>query len=537
MGKYAVDIVGIDTNKLKVLKQNEMCILFKKFKEGDKLAKEELINGNLKLVLSIIKNFNNGKTDMNDLFQVGCIGLVKAVDNFDLDVGVMFSTYAVPLILGEVKRYLRDSNTIRVTRSIRDRAILIMKFKDKFFEENGYEPDIDVICKSLDISEYELREAYDSLIQPMSIYDPIYNDGGDTIYLLDQLENKKDNLNKDELISLRKALTKIKERERRVLVDRYIIGKTQTELASEYGVSQAQISRIEKKALSEESISKMTIPASLEKADDIFKYLSFNAIFDEIIIDANNKLFKKKDLMIVSIDEKVLYREFVDSAIFMVPEYIEKLNYNSVLASSVIIHENVYVIQNNFLNFSNYLYSKIFLLDEVKAGYHERWDEDVNKVYTGDSFTLYNGIIYAVEKNKVSAVSYYDIENPLTIADTVRINKVSYDVTGIDNYAFVNAKFNTDIYISNKITTIGTNAFHEIVNAEGKAYFNVFIPSNVEKIKFGGFYVSDKTLNIYCEAPTKPQNWDYQCFRVSQSHGTGIKLNVYYNESGIPKEE
>lgn len=249
MGKYAVDIVGIDTNKLKVLKQSEMCILFKKFKEGDKLAKEELINGNLKLVLSIIKNFNNGKTDMNDLFQVGCIGLVKAVDNFDLDVGVMFSTYAVPLILGEVKRYLRDSNTIRVTRSIRDRAILIMKFKDKFFEENGYEPDIDVICKSLDISEYELREAYDSLIQPMSIYDPIYNDGGDTIYLLDQLENKKDNLNKDELISLRKALTKIKERERRVLVDRYIIGKTQTELASEYGVSQAQISRIEKNAI------------------------------------------------------------------------------------------------------------------------------------------------------------------------------------------------------------------------------------------------------------------------------------------------
>ena len=297
------------------------------------------------------------------------------------------------------------------------------------------------------------------------------------------------------------------------------------------------VKEIEKKALSEESISKMTIPASLEKADDIFKYLSFNTIFDEIIIDANNKLFKKKDLMIVSIDEKVLYREFVDSAIFMVPEYIEKLSYNSVLASSVIIHENVYVVQNNFLNFNNHLYSKIFLLDEVKAGYYERWDENVNKVYTGDSFTLYNGIIYAVEKNKVSAVSYYDTENPLTIADTVRINRVSYDVTGIDNYAFVNAKFYKDIYIPNKITTIGTNAFHEIVNAEGKDYFNVFIPSSVEKIQFGGFYATAKTLNIYCEAPVKPQGWNNQCFRVSQIHGTGNQLNVYYNQSGIPKEE
>ena len=249
MGKYAVDIVGIDTNKLRVLKQAEMIELFKKFKDGDMFAKEELINGNLKLVLSIIKNYNNGKTDMNDLFQVGCVGLVKAVDNFDLNVGVMFSTYAVPLILGEVKRYLRDSNTIRVTRSIRDRAILIMRFKDKYFEDYGVEPDIDTICESLDITEFELREAYDSLIQPMSIYEPIYNDGGDTIYLLDQLENKKDNLNKDELISLRKALTKIKSRERKVLIDRYIIGKTQTELATEYGVSQAQISRIEKNAI------------------------------------------------------------------------------------------------------------------------------------------------------------------------------------------------------------------------------------------------------------------------------------------------
>ena len=249
MSKYIVDIVGIDTNNLRVLKHSEMNELFIRFNNGDLSAKDELVNGNLKLVLSIIKSYNTGKIDMNDLFQVGCVGLVKAVDNFDLDVGVMFSTYAVPLILGEVKRYIRDTNTLRVTRSIRDRAFIIMKFRDKYIEENGVEPSIDVICESLGITEYELREAYDSLVAPVSIYDPIYNDGGDTIYLLDQLADKKENLDKDELISLRRALTQIKERERNVLIDRYIIGKTQMELASEYGVSQAQISRIEKNAI------------------------------------------------------------------------------------------------------------------------------------------------------------------------------------------------------------------------------------------------------------------------------------------------
>ena len=249
MGKFSVDITGIDTNDIKVLKPSEMNELFIKLKDGDKEAKERLINGNLKLVLSIIKKYNNGKTDMNDLFQVGCVGLIKAIDNFDLSVGVMFSTYAVPLILGEVKRYMRDSNTLRITRSIRDKAFMIMKFKDKYLEENGYEPSVDEITRELNITEFELREAYDSLREPMSIYEPIYNDGGDTIYLLDQLADNKSDTSKDELISLRKALTCIKERERNVLVDRYIIGKTQMELADEYGVSQAQISRIEKNAI------------------------------------------------------------------------------------------------------------------------------------------------------------------------------------------------------------------------------------------------------------------------------------------------
>lgn len=251
MNKYKVDINGIDTNNLKVLNKSEMEELFKKYNEGDERAKDELVQGNLKLVLSIIKGYNNGKNDMNDLFQVGCVGLIKAVDNFDTSVGVMFSTYAVPLILGEIKRYIRDSNTLRVTRSIRDRAYQIMKYKDEYQVKHGIEPTIEKITEDLDISEYELREAYDSCIDPVSIYEPIYNDGGDTIYLLDQLADNKDSLvDKDTLISLNKALSRIKEREKNILIDRYIVGKTQMELASELGVSQAQISRIEKNAIS-----------------------------------------------------------------------------------------------------------------------------------------------------------------------------------------------------------------------------------------------------------------------------------------------
>ncbi len=255
--KYKVEINGLDTNKLKVLKKGEMEVLFRKYREeGDLTAKEELINGNLKLVLSIIKSYNNGKNDMNDLFQIGCVGLIKAVDNFDINIGVMFSTYAVPLILGEVKRYIRDSNVVRVTRSIRDLAYQIMKYKDHYQSIHGVEPSVEEITKELGISEYELKEAYDSCVDPVSIYEPIYNDGGDTIYLLDQLADAKEkNTDKDLLISLNRALSRIKEREKNILIDRYIVGKTQMELASELGVSQAQISRIEKSAI--QSIRKM----------------------------------------------------------------------------------------------------------------------------------------------------------------------------------------------------------------------------------------------------------------------------------------
>lgn len=250
MSKYKVDITGINTNNLRVLKNNEMLPLFEKMKNGNKLAKEELINGNLKLVLSIIKKYNNGKYDMNDLFQIGCIGLIKAVDNFDTSVGVMFSTYAVPLILGEVKRFIRDSNVVRITRSVRDNSYKILQFKDEYLTQHSKEPTNDEICEALNLSPYDLANAMDSLKEPMSIFEPIFNDGGDTIYLLDQLADTKNaNLDRDMLISLRKALLKIKDRERSILTDRYLIGKTQTEIAEELGVSQAQVSRIEKNAI------------------------------------------------------------------------------------------------------------------------------------------------------------------------------------------------------------------------------------------------------------------------------------------------
>ena len=250
MSKYKVDITGINTNELKVLKNDEMIELFKKMHEGDKFAKEDLINGNLKLVLSIIKKYNNGKYDMNDLFQIGCIGLIKAVDNFDTSVGVMFSTYAVPLILGEVKRFIRDSNVVRITRSVRDNSYKILQYKDEYLIKHGKEPTNDEICEALELSPYDLSNAIDSLKEPVSIYEPIFNDGGDTIYLLDQLADTKNaNLDRDMLISLRKALLKIKDRERSILTDRYIIGKTQTEIAEELGVSQAQVSHIEKSAI------------------------------------------------------------------------------------------------------------------------------------------------------------------------------------------------------------------------------------------------------------------------------------------------
>lgn len=250
MALHKVEITGINTSEIKVLKHEENMKLFKKLKEGDKTAKDKLVNGNLKLVLSIIQKFNNSKFNMDDLFQIGTVGLIKAVDNFDLSHGVRFSTYAVPLILGEVKRYIRDNSPIRVSRSLKDLAYKILQYKEQYTLLYGIPPKDADIAKELNIEEYEIPYALDSLKDPMSIFEPIYNDGGDPIYLMDQIADKKEkNMDKDALISIRKAFNKIKERERNVLISRFIVGRTQMEIANDLGISQAQVSRIEKSAI------------------------------------------------------------------------------------------------------------------------------------------------------------------------------------------------------------------------------------------------------------------------------------------------
>ena len=250
MAKYKVDITGINTNDIVVLSNKETTELFLKLKNGDERAKEELIKGNLKLVLSILKRFNNSKYNMDDLFQVGVIGLIKAIDNFDVSLGLRLSTYAVPLIIGEVKRFIRDNTQVRVSRSVKDLAYKIIKFQDDYLSLHGVNPSNEIIAKELGIEEYEITYAIDSLKDPMSIFEPIYNDGGDTIYLSDQIADIKDkNTDRDMLISLRKALQKIKDREKDILISRFIVGKTQMEIAENLGISQAQVSRIEKNAI------------------------------------------------------------------------------------------------------------------------------------------------------------------------------------------------------------------------------------------------------------------------------------------------
>lgn len=250
MSKYKVDITNLNTNNIKVLKSDETKELFIRYQAGDESAKEELVNGNLKLVLSILKRFNKEKFNLDDLFQVGVIGLIKAIDNFDLSYNLKLSTYACPLIIGEIKRYIRDNNSVRVSRSIKDLAYSILKYKDEYTLEFGIEPTNKEIADYLGIEEYQISFALDSLKEPMSIFEPIYNDGGDTIYLLDQIADKKESSqDKDMLISLRRAMNKIKKRERDILMERFIIGKTQMEIASSLGISQAQVSRIEKNAI------------------------------------------------------------------------------------------------------------------------------------------------------------------------------------------------------------------------------------------------------------------------------------------------
>lgn len=250
MSNYKVDITGINTSTLKFLTHEENIKLFKLYQNGDLKAKDDLVNGNLKLVLSVLKGFNKKGINQDDLFQVGVIGLIKAIDNFDLSYNLKLSTYAVPLIVGEIKKYLRDNTQMRIARSIKDDAYKILRFKEEYINKYGKEPLNSEIAKALNISEIDISFALNALKEPMSIFAPIYSDGGDTIYLEDQIaDTKEKSFDKDMMISLYKALKKIKEREKSILMERYVVGKTQTEIANDLNISQAQVSRIEKNAL------------------------------------------------------------------------------------------------------------------------------------------------------------------------------------------------------------------------------------------------------------------------------------------------
>lgn len=245
-----VEICGVNTAKLKTLTNDEKKELLLKSKEGDAEARQKLIDGNLRLVLSIIQRFTNRKENLDDLFQVGCIGLIKAVDNFNTDLDVRFSTYAVPMIIGEVRRYLRDNNSIRVSRSVRDLAYRALQAREILSKNMSCEPSIEEIAALLQEKKEDVVHALEAIIEPVSLYEPVYSDGGDSIYVMDQISDQN---NTDEVwledIALKEALKKLSERERTIINMRFYKGKTQMEIAEEIGISQAQVSRLEKGAL------------------------------------------------------------------------------------------------------------------------------------------------------------------------------------------------------------------------------------------------------------------------------------------------
>lgn len=245
-----VEICGVNTSKLPVLTNEEMQKLFIKIKAGDMKAREEFIQGNLRLVLSIIQRFNRRGENVDDLFQVGCIGLIKAIDNFDLSQNVRFSTYAVPMIIGEIRRYLRDNNSVRVSRSLRDIAYKALQARDQLVSKNLKEPTITEIAKELNMPKEEVVFALDAIQEPISLFEPIYHDSGDAIFVMDQVKDEK---SEDEVwlkeIALREAIDKLNKREKLILNLRFYEGKTQMEVAEEIGISQAQVSRLEKNAL------------------------------------------------------------------------------------------------------------------------------------------------------------------------------------------------------------------------------------------------------------------------------------------------
>ena len=246
-----VEICGVNTSKLPVLSKERKKELFERIKKGDKEAREEFVYGNLRLVLSIMKRFAGRSDNPDDLFQVGCVGLIKAIDNFDTSQNVQFSTYAVPMIIGEIRRYLRDNNPIRVSRSIRDTAYKVLQVKEKITNETGQEPTLEEIAKQLDIPREEITFALDAIQEPVSLFEPVYHDGGDTVYIMDQVsDGKSTDENWIENIALHNAIDKLSDRERHILSLRFFKGRTQMEVAQEIGISQAQVSRLEKSALS-----------------------------------------------------------------------------------------------------------------------------------------------------------------------------------------------------------------------------------------------------------------------------------------------
>lgn len=245
-----VIICGVDTSTLPLLKERQKEELLKLTKNGDKNARNKLINGNLRLVLSVVQRFSGRGENPDDLFQVGCIGLIKSIDNFDITQNVRFSTYAVPMIIGEIRRYLRDNNSVRVSRSIKDTAYRAMQVKEKLTAETQREPTVTEIAKELDIPREDVVIALESIVDPISLYDPIYSDGGDTIYVLDQIGDSNDDRNWLDEIAFKESIKNLSQREKNILSLRFIKGKTQMEVSKEIGISQAQVSRLEKGAIS-----------------------------------------------------------------------------------------------------------------------------------------------------------------------------------------------------------------------------------------------------------------------------------------------
>ena len=244
-----VEICGVNTAKLTVLSEKEKIALLKKAREGDENARQKMISGNLRLVLSVVQKFTNRGENLDDLFQVGCIGLIKAIDNFDPNQNVRFSTYGVPMIIGEIRRYLRDNNSIRVSRSMRDIAYKAMQAKEKLINEKGQEPSVEEIAKIMECKKEDVVLALEAIVDPVSLYEPVYSDGGATIVVMDQVGDASDDMDWLDELSIREAIQNLNQREKRILSLRFLQGRTQMEVAKEVGISQAQVSRLEKGAL------------------------------------------------------------------------------------------------------------------------------------------------------------------------------------------------------------------------------------------------------------------------------------------------